>query len=144
MRPSATVMCRAKSLVKVLPVARVGGDGGNHEGPGVVAAVVHHVRVAELLDLGVGHRLGRSQDRLGAESGQGFDELVRVLGGRRVDVADGDARLTVLQVEAAQGEFDLVAVGRALVANPAWAESVRTGRTHELRGFDAAMLDTLD
>lgn len=44
----------------------------------------------------------------------------------------------------AQGEFDLVAVGRALVANPAWAESVRTGRTHELRDFDAAMLNTLD
>ncbi|WP_020135629.1 NADH:flavin oxidoreductase [Streptomyces sp. 351MFTsu5.1] len=44
----------------------------------------------------------------------------------------------------AQGEFDLVAVGRALVANPAWAESVRSGRTHELRDFDAAMLNTLD
>lgn len=44
----------------------------------------------------------------------------------------------------AQGEFDLVAVGRALVANPAWAELVRTGRTDELVPFDAASLAVLD
>ncbi|MFF8730136.1 NADH:flavin oxidoreductase [Streptomyces sp. NPDC015171] len=44
----------------------------------------------------------------------------------------------------AEGEFDLVAVGRALVANPDWAERVRTGRTQGLRNFDAGMLTALD
>ncbi|MEV7596075.1 NADH:flavin oxidoreductase [Kitasatospora sp. NPDC089797] len=44
----------------------------------------------------------------------------------------------------ARGEFDLVAVGRALVANPDWAELVRTGRTDRMRPFDAAELAALD
>ncbi|AGH48121.1 NADH:flavin oxidoreductase [Sphingomonas sp. MM-1] len=35
------------------------------------------------------------------------------------------------------GEFDLVAVGRALLADPDWAEKVRAGRTDELIGFEA-------
>jgi 2,4-dienoyl-CoA reductase-like NADH-dependent reductase (Old Yellow Enzyme family) len=35
-------------------------------------------------------------------------------------------------------EFDLVAVGRALLADPAWAAKVRAGRTEELAGFTAA------
>ena len=32
-------------------------------------------------------------------------------------------------------EFDLVAVGRALLADPAWAQKIKDGRTQELRGF---------
>ncbi|MET9966116.1 NADH:flavin oxidoreductase [Streptomyces sp. NPDC006356] len=44
----------------------------------------------------------------------------------------------------ARGEFDLVAVGRALVANPDWPELVRRGRTDELRNFEAGMLTALD
>ncbi|WP_232246343.1 NADH:flavin oxidoreductase [Kitasatospora mediocidica] len=42
------------------------------------------------------------------------------------------------------GEFDLVAVGRALIANPDWPDKVRTGRTGELRPFQADMLAALD
>lgn len=44
----------------------------------------------------------------------------------------------------AQGEFDLVAVGRALIADPAWPAKVRAGHTAQLVPFDAHMLTTLD
>jgi 2,4-dienoyl-CoA reductase-like NADH-dependent reductase (Old Yellow Enzyme family) len=42
-----------------------------------------------------------------------------------------------------QGEFDLVAVGRALLQDPEWVEKVRDGRSTELRAFDAEALKTL-
>ncbi|GFN31686.1 NADH:flavin oxidoreductase [Paenibacillus xylaniclasticus] len=41
------------------------------------------------------------------------------------------------------GEFDLVAVGRALLADPEWAEKVRTGRVEELKPFSPEALRTL-
>ncbi|AMV05969.1 1,2-oxophytodienoate reductase [Xanthomonas citri pv. aurantifolii] len=41
----------------------------------------------------------------------------------------------------AHSEFDLIAVGRALLADPGWASKVRQGRFDELRGYDAAILD---
>ncbi|MBB3130701.1 2,4-dienoyl-CoA reductase-like NADH-dependent reductase (Old Yellow Enzyme family) [Paenibacillus rhizosphaerae] len=41
------------------------------------------------------------------------------------------------------GEFDLVAVGRALLADPAWATKVREGRIDELAPFTAEALKTL-
>jgi len=41
------------------------------------------------------------------------------------------------------GEFDLVAVGRALLADPEWAEKIRSGRTHELEPFDLSRLERL-
>lgn len=41
------------------------------------------------------------------------------------------------------GEVDLVAVGRALLADPAWARKVREGREQDLIGFAAAALKTL-
>jgi 2,4-dienoyl-CoA reductase-like NADH-dependent reductase (Old Yellow Enzyme family) len=40
-------------------------------------------------------------------------------------------------------EFDLVAVGRALLQDPRWAEKVLAGRFDELAPFDAAALKTL-
>lgn len=42
------------------------------------------------------------------------------------------------------GEFDLVAVGRALLANPDWADRVESGEAVSLRPFTKAHLDTLD
>lgn len=42
------------------------------------------------------------------------------------------------------GEFDMIAVGRALIANPDWAHLVREGRAHDLRPFTKALLATLD
>lgn len=42
-----------------------------------------------------------------------------------------------------RGDFDLVAVGRALIADPDWVAKVRDGRAAELRGFTPAALQTL-
>ena len=39
-----------------------------------------------------------------------------------------------------RGEFDLIAVGRALLADPQWVEKVRDGRRDELRDFDPAAM----
>jgi 2,4-dienoyl-CoA reductase-like NADH-dependent reductase (Old Yellow Enzyme family) len=43
----------------------------------------------------------------------------------------------------AADEFDLVAVGRALIANPEWPKMVRNNRSGELRGFEKEMLASL-
>lgn len=42
-----------------------------------------------------------------------------------------------------RGDFDLVAVGRALLADPQWAIKVREGRNDELHGFQRQVLGTL-
>lgn len=43
----------------------------------------------------------------------------------------------------ADGDADLIGVGRAMIANPDWAEKVRAGRWRELRGFRREMLAEL-
>jgi 2,4-dienoyl-CoA reductase-like NADH-dependent reductase (Old Yellow Enzyme family) len=42
-----------------------------------------------------------------------------------------------------KGEFDLVAVGRALLSDPHWVDKVRDGRREELGPFDPAALGVL-
>lgn len=42
------------------------------------------------------------------------------------------------------GEFDLVAVGRALIANPDWANKVKAGEEQSLKTFERSMLGSLD
>jgi 2,4-dienoyl-CoA reductase-like NADH-dependent reductase (Old Yellow Enzyme family) len=42
-----------------------------------------------------------------------------------------------------RGDFDLVAVGRALLADAAWARKIEQGRWSELRGFSKEALATL-
>ncbi len=42
-----------------------------------------------------------------------------------------------------QGEFDLVAVGRALLVDPAWARKIHEGRFDELKAFKPEALATL-
>ncbi len=42
-----------------------------------------------------------------------------------------------------RGDFDLVAVGRALISDPQWATKVRQGRFGELGSFDRGALATL-
>lgn len=42
-----------------------------------------------------------------------------------------------------RGEFDLVAIGRALLADPAWASKIRDGRDDELLPFTAEATRTL-
>ena len=43
----------------------------------------------------------------------------------------------------ARGDFDLIAVGRALLADPHWVEKVREGRTDELKDFSREAMATL-
>ena len=40
-------------------------------------------------------------------------------------------------------EFDLIAVGWALISNPDWANKIRSGDGAELQGFDALALAEL-
>ena len=42
-----------------------------------------------------------------------------------------------------RGDFDLIAVGRALIVNPDWANKVRAGRLNELTPYDPKSLATL-
>jgi 2,4-dienoyl-CoA reductase-like NADH-dependent reductase (Old Yellow Enzyme family) len=42
-----------------------------------------------------------------------------------------------------RGDFDLVAVGRALLQDPRWASKVRQGRTNELMDFERSAMMTL-
>ena len=44
----------------------------------------------------------------------------------------------------ARGEVEMLAVGRALIANPDWVPLVRAGRWQELRPFDKELLKTLE
>lgn len=43
-----------------------------------------------------------------------------------------------------RGAFDLVAVGRAMLADPSWADKVRSGRWPDLQPFTPAMLARLE
>ena len=42
-----------------------------------------------------------------------------------------------------KGEFDLVAVGRALLQDPQWANKIRLGQHDQLRQFNGDALATL-
>jgi 2,4-dienoyl-CoA reductase-like NADH-dependent reductase (Old Yellow Enzyme family) len=42
-----------------------------------------------------------------------------------------------------RGEFDLVAVGRALISDPDWASKIRAGRQEEILPFSREALKTL-
>ncbi len=42
-----------------------------------------------------------------------------------------------------KGEFDMIAVGRALLQDPLWAQKIKTGRHDELADYDAKSLATL-
>lgn len=53
------------------------------------------------------------------------------------------AKLDKLVERMERDEFDLIAVGRALISDPAWAEKVRSGDSAGLKGFDAAALAEL-
>lgn len=60
---------------------------------------------------------------------------------RRDGRAGGADNIALLMARFERGEFDLVAVGRALLNEPAWARKLRAG--HELPPFDEARLKEL-
>ena len=66
-------------------------------------------------------------------------EFVAAIGGEVSQPASLDELLRRFD----RGDFDLVAVGRALINDPAWATKVREGRFDELGPFDRSVLATL-
>ena len=55
----------------------------------------------------------------------------------------GVTSLDTLYERLERDEFDLVAVGRALIANPEWANLVQAGRAEQLQGYKKEMLGSL-
>ena len=43
-----------------------------------------------------------------------------------------------------RGDFDLVSVGRSVIADPNWANKLRAGSLGELRPYSVAALASLD
>ncbi len=66
-------------------------------------------------------------------------EFIAGFGGEASHPAAIDALLERLS----RNEFDLVAVGRAILSDPEWVEKVRTGRISETKGFERAQLASL-
>lgn len=66
-------------------------------------------------------------------------DFLQSFGGESLEAASLDNLLIRLERE----EFDLVAVGRALLAEPAWASKVHAGAFDQLRPFDRDMLGCL-
>jgi 2,4-dienoyl-CoA reductase-like NADH-dependent reductase (Old Yellow Enzyme family) len=71
--------------------------------------------------------VGLSGDFIGAFGGEGSEP----------------ASLDHLVGQMEREEFDLVAVGRALLQDPEWAVKVREGRSSELKSFERGALATL-
>ncbi|MEE1928467.1 NADH:flavin oxidoreductase [Streptomyces sp. TRM 70351] len=67
------------------------------------------------------------------------NEFTRAFQGERGAVTGIDGLLDRLE----RDEFDLVAVGRALLGDPEWAAKILSGRTDDLTPFEAAALTTL-
>lgn len=69
------------------------------------------------------------------------DAIATVHGGERIS---RPAALGALDRMLERGDFDLVAIGRALISDPAWVAKVKDGRLAELKGFNAADLAALN
>lgn len=66
-------------------------------------------------------------------------DFIRAFAGEGAELGSIDNLLDRLE----RDEFDLVAVGRALLQDPEWAAKVLAGRTDALKPYDAAALRTL-
>lgn len=53
------------------------------------------------------------------------------------------ASLDILEPALERGDFDVLAVGRALLADPQWVQKVRSGRISETIGYSKSHLETL-
>ena len=71
--------------------------------------------------------VGLSSDFFGAFGGQGSQSAGLEKLGERME----------------RDEFDLIAVGRALISDAAWAHKIQSGNTDQLKGFEAAALAEL-
>jgi 2,4-dienoyl-CoA reductase-like NADH-dependent reductase (Old Yellow Enzyme family) len=66
-------------------------------------------------------------------------EFLGAFGGQGAGIRSIDELLPRFE----RGEFDLVAVGRALLQDPEWVEKLRDGRIEEISAFDATSLGSL-
>ena len=66
-------------------------------------------------------------------------EFIAAFGGEASQPASLDGLIRRLENE----EFDLVAVGRALLADPQWVAKIRDGRTDDLQNFERSALMSL-
>lgn len=84
------------------------------------------------------HLLGKPTITVGSVGMAGPMSVTDV--GERAEVST-DLSPLIARLEA--GEFDLVAVGRSLLADPAWARKLHEGRLDQLQPFTKAALDRL-
>ncbi len=66
-------------------------------------------------------------------------EFISTWGGKKANPTRIDGLIERLE----RNEFDLVAVGRALLADPEWVTKIRDGRETEIHAFSKASLDSL-
>lgn len=66
-------------------------------------------------------------------------DFLRTFGGQETGKAD----ITALIERMENGEFDLVAVGRALLSDPAWANKIKAGREQEIVEFTREYMQKL-
>jgi 2,4-dienoyl-CoA reductase-like NADH-dependent reductase (Old Yellow Enzyme family) len=69
------------------------------------------------------------------------NEFKSPMGKVRADIDPQDIARMAQGLE--RGDYDLIALGRALIANPQWVQQVQTGRVAELRSFTKDMLESL-
>ena len=60
-----------------------------------------------------------------------------------VEELGGDGLMVDHEARLERDEFDLIAVGRALISDPAWVRHVQTGAADNLKGFEAKDLAEL-
>jgi 2,4-dienoyl-CoA reductase-like NADH-dependent reductase (Old Yellow Enzyme family) len=63
-------------------------------------------------------------------------DFISALGGE----ASTSVELDQLTQRMEQNEFDMIAVGRALISDPLWAKKIRNGESASLKGFDSSAL----
>ncbi|GHC22980.1 oxidoreductase [Kushneria pakistanensis] len=75
----------------------------------------------------------------------GLDKTFRTGHFTRTEDPTSKSRVNVEELAAwrARNDFDLIAIGRALLSDPQWANKVRDGRLDELQDFDTSALDEL-
>lgn len=75
----------------------------------------------------------------------GLDKTFRTGHFTRTEDPTSKSRVNVeeLAMWRARGDFDLIAIGRALLSDPQWANKVRDGQLEALLDFDRSALDTL-
>jgi 2,4-dienoyl-CoA reductase-like NADH-dependent reductase (Old Yellow Enzyme family) len=67
------------------------------------------------------------------------EEFIATYRGGEAEVASIDDLITRMEAD----EFDMIAVGRALIANPDWVTKVRAGKFDELVTYNQEMLSQL-